>query len=408
MEKHHRISELFVLGFIIVTLLVGLFLQPFDVLLSGLAEIQTSTGILITDYMVVGGYGPTLVNGSLVGLIGYLLIKLNRVPMTGPTLSTIFLLIGFGYFGKNLWTILPIFLGVYLFSRVNKQEFKLYIYPALFGTALAPIVAELTYNSPFGLIGGLVVGTIAGFLLPPLANHLLKMHEGYSLYNVGLAAGFVGLFLVNLLRGYNFTPEGVSIWATEYDVISRWLFISLSVAMVLIGYFVNGRSFKGYKKILDAPGVLITDFIAIAGIGNTMINMGVVGLISIAYMELVNGSYNGATIGGILTVIGFGAFGKHPRNIIPIYIGVYLGTLFSTYNANDPGPMLAALFGTTLAPLAGKFGPIVGALAGFTHLSVVLYTGTLHGGLNLYNNGFAAGLVAAIFVAIINAFTDNE
>lgn len=178
--------------------------------------------------------------------------------------------------------------------------------------------------------------------------------------------------------------------------------------MIIIGYLLNGRSFKDYNKILESSGILITDFISIAGIGNTMMNMGFVGLISIAYIELVNGSYNGATIGGILTVIGFGAFGKHPKNIIPIYIGIYLGTVFSTYNASDPSPLLAALFGTTLAPLAGRFGPIMGILAGFTHLSIVMNVGTLHGGLNLYNNGFAAGFVATIFVALINAFSENE
>lgn len=190
MEKYHRISEVFALAFTLITLIIGMSLQPFTELLTGLWDIFTVSGILITDYFVVAGVGPTLVNGSLVALTGYFLIKINKVPMTGPTLSTIFLLIGFGYFGKNVWTVLPIYLGVYLYSKVNRQEFKQYIYPALFGTALAPIVSEITFNSPFGLIGGLLVGTAAGFVLPALANHLLKMHEGYSLYNVGFAAGF--------------------------------------------------------------------------------------------------------------------------------------------------------------------------------------------------------------------------
>ena len=66
--------------------------------------------------------------------------------------------------------------------------------------------------------------------------------------------------------------------------------------------------------------------------------------------------------------------------------------------------MLAALFGTCLAPITGKFGPLAGLLAGFIHLQIVSVTGQIHGGMNLYNNGFAAGFVAMLFVAIIEGF----
>ncbi|NLL81117.1 MAG: DUF1576 domain-containing protein, partial [Tissierellia bacterium] len=93
-----------------------------------------------------------------------------------------------------------------------------------------------------------------------------------------------------------------------------------------------------------------------------------------------------------------------PLNIIPIILGVFIGTLLTTHEATAAGPMLAALFGTCLAPIAGKFGPILGILAGFIHLSIVSYVGVLHGGLNLYNNGFAAGLTATIFMAVMQGF----
>ena len=39
---------------------------------------------------------------------------------------------------------------------------------------------------------------------------------------------------------------------------------------------------------------------------------------------------------------------------------------------NQPSPLLALLFSTTLAPVAGEFGWIVGILAGFLHSSVAL------------------------------------
>jgi len=63
--------------------------------------------------------------------------------------------------------------------------------------------------------------------------------------------------------------------------------------------------------------------------------------------------------------------------------------------------VLALLFGTTLAPLAGEFGPATGFVAGCVHLVLVEQTAAWHGGLDLYNNGFAGGLTATLFVAVI-------
>jgi hypothetical protein len=74
----------------------------------------------------------------------------------------------------------------------------------------------------------------------------------------------------------------------------------------------------------------------------------------------------------------------------------------------SPGPLLAVLFGTTLAPLAGEFGPLVGLAAGFVHLVMVEQTAAWHLGMNLYNNGFAGGLTATYFVALIEWLRANR
>jgi hypothetical protein len=66
------------------------------------------------------------------------------------------------------------------------------------------------------------------------------------------------------------------------------------------------------------------------------------------------------------------------------------------------------LFGTTLAPLAGEFGPLVGLAAGFVHLVMVEQTAPWHLGMNLYNNGFAGGLTATYFVALIEWLRANR
>ena len=131
--------------------------------------------------------------------------------------------------------------------------------------------------------------------------------------------------------------------------------------------------------------------------------MGLTGAIGMAYILVVGGELNGPVIGAIFTIVGFAAFGKHPRNIVPIMAGVFLGSLAKPWSADDPSILLAALFGTTLAPIAGRFGWHWGIVAGFIHSSAALTVGPLHAGLNLYNNGFAAGIVASVLVPVIIA-----
>ena len=72
-----KLAEIIVLIYILYLLLIGLLLQPLDELFQGLYNIITSTGVLITDYMVIGGVGPALVNAALVGLVGYIIVRIN-------------------------------------------------------------------------------------------------------------------------------------------------------------------------------------------------------------------------------------------------------------------------------------------------------------------------------------------
>jgi len=82
-------------------------------------------------------------------------------------------------------------------------------------------------------------------------------------------------------------------------------------------------------------------------------------------------------------------------------LGVYLSCFTHVWSHADPGPLLAALFCTTLAPLAGKFGIWAGILAGALHLPMVMHVGSVHGFMNLYNNGFAGGLAMLIIIGFI-------
>jgi hypothetical protein len=63
--------------------------------------------------------------------------------------------------------------------------------------------------------------------------------------------------------------------------------------------------------------------------------------------------------------------------------------------------MIVILFCTGLAPIAGQYGWKWGLAAGFLHVNIASHTAYLSGGMNLYNNGFAAGFVAMFLLPLI-------
>ena len=196
-------------------------------------------------------------------------------------------------------------------------------------------------------------------------------------------------------------------WATGYDLTFGIALGLLCVACCLAGLFCTKHplwaTWAGYRRLLQDSGRAPSDFLRMFGAGPVLLNTGINGLISMAFILCSGGDLNGPTVGGILTIMGFSAFGKHAFNIIPVMAGVFLGGLVMHWSLSDSAVQLACLFCTTLAPISGYFGWPFGVLAGFLHSSVVLYTGTPVAGMNLYNNGFSGGLVAIVLYPVIIA-----
>ena len=133
-------------------------------------------------------------------------------------------------------------------------------------------------------------------------------------------------------------------------------------------------------------------------------NMAAVGSVGLTYILLIGGDLSGPVVGGILTVFGFGAFGVHMKNFIPCMLGVYIAAQIKIFTPAMPSIQLAALFSSSLAPIAGQFGLVAGIIAGILHTSIVTSTTQMYLGLNLYNNGFAAGFVAIIMIPLLESF----
>ena len=157
----------------------------------------------------------------------------------------------------------------------------------------------------------------------------------------------------------------------------------------------------GWGAICRCSGRLPCDFVTAGGLGATLWNMGTLGLVGLGYVLVVGGVVNGPVVAGLCALAGFGALGKHPWNTLPIMAGVFCICIPKVWSPHDPGPLLAALFCTSLAPFCGRFGMVAGFVAGALHLPMVMHIAGIHGFMNLYNNGFAGGLTMMILVGVM-------
>ena len=396
-------------GTIVAFLLLGFAFNTPQEIGRGLEVILTSPANLITDYFELANVGATLVNAGAMLLFTLGVIGLSGANITGAVIAGLFTVTGFSFFGKNLLNTLPIMLGVYAYAKMLRLPLSSVIVQSLFGTSLGPLVSEICFNVGLPLLPALVLGIASGILvgliMTPLAAHFIRFHKGYSLYNIGFTAGIIGMVFMAVLRGFGVKIETVSILSKGNTVPFAIVLYGLFAMMLILGLLLNRWRIKGLSYLFSLTGALSTDFTALAGFGATTINMSLLGMLGTTYALAVGGEINGPVIGGILTVVGFGAYGKHVRNVIPVLLGVFLVNLVNIHEANATFAILAALFGTTLAPIAGQYGVVAGVVAGALHMSLVTNISFLHAGMNLYNDGFSGGFIAAIISPLWEAFS---
>lgn len=391
---------------------VALACYPWEELIRGVWTIIYEPDFLITDYFVIGGVGAAFLNAGILSLLSILIVYFLDMDMDGHTITSACLMFGFSLFGKNLMNIWAILLGVFLYAHYHKAPVSKYIYIGFYGTSLSPIITQVMWVGEWHvlirMVISLMIGITVGFVLPPLATHVHYAHKGYSLYNVGFAGGIIATIIVSLLKSFGIQTESRLIWSSGNN---PWFLTLLTIffgGMILLGIVWEKDSLKSYCNILKSTGYGGCDYYKENGGAATLINMGVNGLFVTWIFYLLGGDLNGPTIGSIFTVVGFSATGKHLRNIVPVMFGVWLASKAKHWNITDPSPALAFMLSTTLAPIAGKFGVFAGILAGFLHSSVALNVGIVYGGMNLYNNGFAGGMVAIFLVPVIQSVKDRR
>ena len=283
-------------------------------IIHGLYTIITTEDALITDYVLVAGPGAALINSAIVTAISTGILRFSRDTLNGMTLVEMGLMSGFSLFGKNFVNIWPILAGTWLYTRLRRQPLAGNIGIGLMATALAPIVSYISLDNGWGgPLQGVLVGMAIGFIMPPLATYTYRIQNGMNLYNVGFACGLVALICVPLMASLGADPTTHYRWAKGYELPFGIMLGALCVMLILGGLFFAKKpvwaAWAGYRRLLQTSGRAPSDYLRMFGPAPVCINTGVNGLIGMAFLLLTGGDLNGPTVGGILTIMGFSAFG---------------------------------------------------------------------------------------------------
>ncbi len=177
-----------------------------------------------------------------------------------------------------------------------------------------------------------------------------------------------------------------------------------------------GDVFTGYWKILTSSSILLTDYVYIAGIGATLLNVSTVLIFNLILIKILDLKITGPIYSGIIMVIGFSFFGKNLLNTLPILFGIWLFTKYKKIPYKSV--ILAIFFSTGISPLVSycffgfgfpwyiglPLGLVCGIVVGFIIPAYSSHTNVFHEGYNLYNTGFALGIISALFYGLFTAF----
>ena len=386
--------------------------------LRGLFRICILPAQLTRDYFLpeLGGVCAAMLNAGLVGAICCALTFLPGAVVNGGTVLGYFLTVGFCFYGMNILNILPLMLGVAIYARIRREPLGKHLNLFMFATAVSPLVTQVLFHypsvtetprlTPMGVGLALVIGIVTGCAMPALCAHSPAFHKGYDLYNAGPAAGFLCAVLVAALyraAGVE-APAITAVLGTGHRAFANAFCASAFVLCLLFGLLLNG-GFGGYGALLRDSGYR-SDFTAQYGAGPCLINLGVYGLCILLYYNLIGATFTGATMGAVFCMVCCACAGATPRNVLPVALGyAVMGLLnragVTAFALNSQAMVVGLCFASGLAPIAGEFGVVPGIVAGMLHYVLVTAVPAIHGGFNLYNGGFTAGIVCFVLVPLL-------
>ena len=410
LKKQMNRQYYYLFGLSFMLMLLAFVIESPQSLVSGMMTILVSPSQLFTDYMEIASVGSTLLNVAIMLGISIYSYKKLEIPLNGTVIGSLGMLAGFSFFGKNLFNSIPFMIGVWIYTKVTKQNYRNYVIVGLFGSALGPLISFLAFSGvlPQGwsVLIAYALGIFIGFILPQLSTQFLGFHQGFSLYNVGFTAGIIGMVVLGFMNAFGIEVETRTLASTQSPLILYQLLIGFCVILIVPSFYLHFKKKEKYqfKLLLKLSGRLPSDFVEMTNLATVTLNMSIIGFILLGYVLMNGGQLNGPIVGSIIGVMSFGAFGNQVKNTVPVLVGIMIGSYLTGVEPTSTSALIAAIFGTTLAPVSGYYGPLAGMIAGFVHITLVSHVVVMHGGLNLYNNGFAGGFVAAVLVPIFEIF----
>lgn len=404
-------------------------------ILPGLWRIYTSPSPLVTDYFVMAGMGATFLNAGLGGAFVVFMARLLGTRFK-PSLTVAYMLVlAHCFYGMNLPTLAIGTFGLLAGCIIRRVSMAEHLNIALFNGCLGPFFGEMLFRYTLGerfdplkpemtLLGlGLALGfsLLAGLIVPAMLPGIKKMHKGYDLYNAGITIGLLAVFLYGLMyKSFGFAqPSALAVPqllelsnGRSVAVFVNAFYLLIFGSALILGWLQNGRSFKGYGALVRHNGYE-ANFVDEFGTPLCLLNVGIYGLFILAYMNVMAAlpgaaGFTGPTTGVVLAALTFVTLGQEPGDVWPIMLGyLLLSGLNSLVTGSDT--FLCAVqsyvssfaFATGLCPIAGRHGWKWGTLAGFICAAICTQIAPLHGGLMLFNGGFAAGITAMILVPVL-------
>lgn len=432
----------FSLAFLVAAVITSFYTGEWGFIFYKWYRLLISPSLLVTDYFKLGSLPSALLNAGACGLFCFVFMAGLKGESRANTLAGFFLVIAHCFYGLNLLNMIPCFLAPFIYFRIKRLNYKRNLHICMFTTAFSPFISELLFRYTssetflFGRLNLTVSGVILavlfsimlGFVVPAILPGAMAWHKGYNLYNGGLAFGLFGFFLFNFMYRTMGLEAPLPLTHTNpiydqfgysYPIVMNTFFVVIFSICLMIGYILNGKSFKGLRHLLKDTGYS-SDFVAKYGMPMCLINIGLYGLMFLLYINLLirfteGAGFTGPTVGVILAALTFTAMGQHPQNVWPIIVGYQLLYVVVwifchangrelTWTLSNQAYINGVAFATGLCPIVGRYGVRAGIIAGFMCASMCTSTSYLHGGFVLYNGGFTTGITALILIPILEHY----
>ena len=445
MKKLDNMSEsgflkLFFLFVSLCFVVAAFFMPDSSTVFSGFYKILTSTCKITTNYFALGGFAGTFLNMGLVGLFCCALCCLPGAKANNVSNFGFLLTVGFSAWGINPLNMVPTVLGVLLYALVKKEKAGSLVNAMMFSSGIAPLISDLLLRYPYteavgfnplGLCLALFIGLIIGFFLPAGIAFAPNVHKGFNLYSaavpVCMTAYFLRVVLYNVMLGQKIGDVSALSSMAELGVQS-WsatnIFCLVLFGVCIVVALLMGCKPKDYLSLMKDSGHG-ANFVAKYGNAAFLMNVGVFGLMIVAYFNLaglIDGKevWTAMTFGIVFCMLCTCDSGSHPGNVWPIMAGYMVtsflfGWIFKLLGGESYGMTIGAqailiglCFANGLSPVAGKYGWPLGMLAGGLHYLLVTAVPDLHGGFCLYNGGFTAALICLMLVPQLEKFCKTK